>query len=76
LGLRFSKASPRPGRLAVIAMAFQRGEREAARERLIRFGQTMTDAYRTQRRARKLRNRLRTFFVQQIVEPAGRLLSR
>ena len=62
--------------MELIAMAFQRGQPEAARERLIRFGQTMTDAYRTQRNARRLRNRLRTFFMQRIVEPAGRLLGK
>jgi len=62
--------------MELIAMAFQRGQPEAARERLIRFGQAMTDAYRTQRKARRLRNRLRTFFVQRIVEPAGRLMGK
>ncbi len=62
--------------MELIAMAFQRGEPEAARERLIRFGQAMTDAYRTQRQSRKLRNRLRTYFKQRIVEPAARLLGR
>jgi hypothetical protein len=62
--------------MELVAMAFQRGQPEAARERLIRFGEFMTQADRVQRQARKLRNRLRAFFVQRIVEPAGRLLGR
>jgi hypothetical protein len=62
--------------MEMIVMAFQRGEPEAARERLIRFGQAVTDAYRTERQKRKLRNQLRAFFTQRIIEPTARLLDK
>lgn len=69
-----SQRDPASLQMELIGVAFEQREFEAARERLLHFGQEMVRAYQVQRGARKLRNRLRRFLRQRLVEPVGRLL--